>query len=341
MTGAPSRETRSTLLWLQSGGCGGCSMSWLGAESPDLLTALDAAGIDLLWHPSLSGPGDRSLADQVADIEDGRQRLDLLCIEGAVLRGPHGSGGFHRVFGGERTMMDVIGSLASRAGHVLAVGTCAAYGGVSAADGSETQACGLSYTHRRPGGLLGADFESRTGMPVVNVAGCPVHPGWVNETLSALAGGELAREGLDALRRPLAYTRHLVHHGCGRNEFYEYKASAESVGQLGCMMEHVGCVGTQAHADCNLRPWNGNGSCLDGNAPCIDCTAPDFQDPGHAFERTPKVAGIPVGLPTDMPKAWFVALASLSKAATPDRLRREAVATHSDVDAGRGNGTAP
>jgi hypothetical protein len=40
--------------------------------------------------------------------------------------------------------------------------------------------------------------------------------------------------------------------------------------------------------------------------------------------ETPKIAGIPVGLPTDMPKAWFVALASLSKAATPERLRENA-----------------
>ena len=32
-----------------------------------------------------------------------------------------------------------------------------------------------------------------------------------------------------------------------------------------------------------------------------------------------------------MPKAWFVALASLSKAATPDRLRQNAVADHIKV----------
>jgi hypothetical protein len=42
---------------------------------------------------------------------------------------------------------------------------------------------------------------------------------------------------------------------------------------------------------------------------------------GHPFTETPKIAGIPVGLPTDMPKAWFVALASLAKAATPKRLK--------------------
>ena len=53
-----------------------------------------------------------------------------------------------------------------------------------------------------------------------------------------------------------------------------------------------------------------------------------FQQPGHAFAVTPKIAGIPVGLPLDMPKAWFVALGSLSKAATPERLRSNAVSQH-------------
>jgi ferredoxin hydrogenase small subunit len=40
------------------------------------------------------------------------------------------------------------------------------------------------------------------------------------------------------------------------------------------------------------------------------------------------VAGIPIGLPTDMPKAWFVALASLSKSATPKRVKQNAVSDH-------------
>ena len=86
------------------------------------------------------------------------------------------------------------------------------------------------------------------------------------------------------------------------------------------MMENLGCIGTQAVGDCNIRPWNGEGSCTRGGYPCINCTAPQFEDPAHAFVETPKIAGIPVGLPTDMPKAWFMALASLSKAATPTRI---------------------
>jgi Ni,Fe-hydrogenase I small subunit len=52
-------------------------------------------------------------------------------------------------------------------------------------------------------------------------------------------------------------------------------------------MENLGCKGTQAHADCNLRPWNGSGSCLRGGFACIACTEPGFESPGHAFQETP------------------------------------------------------
>jgi Ni,Fe-hydrogenase I small subunit len=94
------------------------------------------------------------------------------------------------------------------------------------------------------------------------------------------------------------------------------------------MMENMGCMGTQAHADCSTRLWNGEGSCLRGGYACINCTQPGFEEPGHPFAETPKVAGIPIGLPSDMPRAWFVALAALSKSATPRRVRENARADH-------------
>ena len=172
-----------------------------------------------------------------------------------------------------------------------------------------------------------AGFVARGGLPVINIAGCPTHPGWITDTLMALAAGQLGADDLDPLGRPRFYADQLVHHGCTRNEYYEYKASAGKPSDLGCTMENMGCKGTQAHADCNARLWNGHGSCTRAGYACISCTEPAFQSPGHPFHLTPKLAGIPTGLPIDMPKAWFVALASLSKSATPKRVKKN---SHSD-----------
>jgi len=315
------------VLWLQSGGCGGCSLSLLNAESPNLITRFKSAQINILWHPSLSEASADEFIQILKDILTDNIQLDALCLEGSVMQGPHGTGKFHMLAGTGKPMMKWLEELAEKAHYTLAIGSCAAFGGITAAGNNPAEACGLQYNGSEVGGLLGSDWQSPSQLPVINVAGCPTHPDWVTDVLSQLAMGDLNRRNLDELNRPRAYTDHLVHHGCGRNEYYEYKASAEHLGEVGCMMEHKGCLGTQARADCNIRLWNGKGSCLDGGYPCINCTAPEFEEPRLSFTETPKIAGIPIGLPTDMPKAWFVALASLSKAATPKRLKDNATAS--------------
>lgn len=312
------------LLWLQSGGCGGCTMSLLNAQAPDLLTTLEAAGIELLWHPSLSEATGREVVELLEAILRDEQPLDMLCIEGSMMMGPQGTGRFHMLAGTGKPMIHWVQALAEKARYTLAIGSCAAYGGITAAGNNHTEATGLQYDGEVAGGLLGSDYQSTDGFQVINVAGCPTHPDWVTDTLMSVALGEHEESRLDSFGRPRMYADQLVHHGCSRNEFYEYKASATAPGERGCMMENMGCLGTQAHADCNTRVWNGHGSCTSGGYACINCTAPEFEEPGHSFGETPKIAGIPVGLPTDMPKAWFVALASLSKAATPERLKENA-----------------
>lgn len=84
----------TTMLWLQASGCGGCTMSLLCAESPNVLDLLEDGGIETLWHPALSvetGAEARAILDDVAE---GRRPLDILCVEGAIARGPGGSGRF-------------------------------------------------------------------------------------------------------------------------------------------------------------------------------------------------------------------------------------------------------
>ena len=316
------------VLWLQSGGCGGCSMSLLCAESPDLIATLELANINLLWHPSLSEASGVELIEILQGILNGDIQLDALCLEGSAMRGPDGTGRFHMLAGTGKSMMHWLQDLSQYARYTIAMGSCAAYGGITAAGNNPGDACGLQYEGTKPGGILGENYLSKAGLPVINVAGCPTHPNWVTETLMLLADEQFSHEDIDQYHRPRMYADHLVHHGCPRNEYYEFKASAEKTSDLGCMMENMGCLGTQAHADCNTRLWNGDGSCLRGGYACINCTAPEFEEPGHTFGKTPKIAGIPIGLPTDMPKAWFVALASLSKAATPERLKENAISDH-------------
>ena len=308
------------ILWLQSAGCGGCTMSLLCAEDPNVLDLLAGAGLEFLWHPALSAETGAPVRHLLEAVIAGEQPLDILCVEGSILLGPNGTGRFQMLSGTGRAMLEWVRELAPMARHVVAVGTCATYGGITSTGENPADAVGVQYDGSHPGGALAADFTSRSGLPVINVAGCPTHPDWVTETLLLLAANALSREDLDGLARPRFYADNLVHHGCPKNEFYEYKASARNLSQIGCMMEHLGCVGTQAVGDCNIRSWNGDGSCTRAGYPCIACTAPEFEEPGHGFTETPKFAGIPVGLPSDMPKAWFMALASLSKAATPHRI---------------------
>ena len=322
------------ILWIQSGGCGGCSISVLNAELPDFYSSLKQSNIDLLWHPSFSETCGEDFLALLEKIENGQIQLDAFCLEGSVMMGPQGSGRFHLLSGTRRPMFEIIKSLAEKARHTLAIGSCAAFGGITMSGPNPGEATGLQFEGEIAGGLLDSSWLSNGQLPVINIAGCPVHPNWVIEPLTQLALGEINPSQLDSFNRPRSYTKHLVHHGCPRNEYYEFKASAKRPTDLGCMMENRGCLGTQARADCNIRLWNGEGSCLRGGFTCINCTAPEFEEPGHCFTETPKIAGIPIGLPTDMPKAWFVALASLAKAATPKRLKVNSESDHIRISPG-------
>lgn len=312
------------LLWLQSGGCGGCTMSLLSANNPHLMQQLSANNINLLWHPSISEESSTQAIQILKDILDDKIKLDILCLEGSLLRAPNKTGFCHMMAGTDIPFIDWMTKLSAKSDYTIAVGTCAAYGGITAAGGNPTDACGLQYEGHLAGGLLSENYTSKKNFPVINISGCPTHPDWVLITLSMIANNQLVAEDLDEYKRPKFFTQHLVHHGCNRNEFYEFKASADQPTDLGCMMENMGCLGTQAQADCNIRPWPGGGSCTSGGYACINCTAPDFEEPNESFMKTPKLAGIPVGLPLDVPKAWFIALSTLSKSATPERLRETA-----------------
>lgn len=303
----------TTLLWMQTGACSGESMALLCADRPDLESLLRQYAIDLLWHPSLSaGYG---FSDVLARVLSGEVPLDILCIEGSLMTGPNGSGQYDTYKG--RAKIDIVRELAPRAHHVVAMGTCAAFGGVHASGPNPTDCTGLQFLREQPGGLLGADWRSASGQPVINVAGCPAHPNTMTKVLAMLASGEPLP--LDALNRPKPFFAALVHQGCTRNEYHEYDIEEETFGGRGCMFFSLGCRGPQTVAPCNTELWNGHSSKTRAGVPCFGCTSPDFPPERDLFV-TPRIGAVPKFLPLGVARAKYMAYKNLARAAAPERV---------------------
>jgi len=305
----------NAMLWLQCGGCGGDTMSMLNIESPDFLEVLEMADIELLWHPSLSniGPAEqKSLLDAVLL---GRRRVDVLCVEGSIIRGPGGTGMYDNYRGVPKK--DLIAKLAKRARFVVAVGTCASFGGIGA-DG-EVEATGLQFHKEKRGGFLGAAFTATSGLPVVNLPGCPAHCNVIADTLAALVGG--VSPALNEYNAPEQWYGMLVHQGCMRNEYHEYRVEEEDFGEKGCLFFHRGCCGPLTHGPRNKVLWNRRGSKTSVGVPCVGCTSPGFPPP-YPFFETRNIAGIPLDLPEGVDRAHYLAYKGMAAAAAPDRLTK-------------------
>ncbi len=304
-----------TMYWLQLGGCGGDTMSLLGAESPDLPQALGMLDVEVLWHPSLSATTAQEHRELVESLTAGERQLDLLCVEGAVIRGPGGTGMYDTVEG--KPKKDLLRALSERARFVVAVGTCAAYGGITAT--GNVEASGVQFTREQVGGFVGPRFVSAGGLPVINLAGCPCHCDIVIGAVAALTQGR--RLDLDEANRPEQYYGMLVHQGCVRNEYHEYRVEERDFGERGCLFFHMGCKAPLTHGPCNKLRWNRRSSKTAVGVPCGGCTEPSFPRPDPFF-RSRGLAGIPVDLPIGVDRAHYLAYKSMAAAAAPDRLRR-------------------
>jgi len=309
------RRELQTLYWLQCGGCGGDTMSLLGAESPGIADLTGPLSIDPLWHPSFSNvsPAEhRALEDRLTG---GQLPLDILVVEGSVILGPDGSGLFDTRDG--RPKKDVVAALCGVARTVVAAGTCAAFGGFGA--GSETQASGLQFRRAQRGGLLPADFVAGSGQPVINLAGCPVHHTVLACTLAALAAGSPIE--LDEFNRPLEWYGLMVHQGCTRNEYHEYRVEEDELATRGCLFFHRGCHGPLVGGPCNKALWNGRSSKTRVGVPCFGCTSPAFP-PDYPFFATRNIEGIPLDLPRGVSRAHYMAYKGMAAAAAPERLKK-------------------
>ena len=211
---------------------------------------------------------------------------------------------------------ELIAGLARKAKFVIAVGTCASFGGIGA-DG-EIEATGLQFHKDEMGGFLGGDFRSREGLPVINLPGCPCHNEVVGGSLTALATG--TKVALTALNSPEDYYGMLIHQGCMRNEYHEYRVEDRDFGEKGCMFFHMGCHGPLAHGTCNKILWNRRSSKTRVGVPCFGCTRPTFPQ-SFPFFQTPNIEGLPNELPDGVDRAHYLAYKGMAAAAAPERLK--------------------
>ena len=281
------------LLWLQRLSCCGNTHSLLNYEHFELL----CREFNFLFHPSLSIQEEEEVVEKVLSRE---VELNFLLVEGAVEKED-----------------EVVLELARRADYVIAVGNCASYGNIPALEDEEIM--GLQFRFKEKGGLLGKDFVSKRGLPVVNLSGCPTHPEWIAGTLLKLktAGGI----ELDEMGRPKDYYTSLTHWGCPRNEYFEWKVETESLGSgKGCLFYNFGCRGPMTGSTCNVILWNGVSSKTRAGTPCFGCTEFDF--PRENLWETRLLAGLPAELPKGVSRRGYIMISGIAKTFAPERLKR-------------------
>jgi len=259
------------VLWIQGQGCTGCSVSLLNSVEPTIAKILLDV-ISLQYHPTvMASEGETALENlyRVAKQEKGRFSL---VVEGAI---PTAANGKYCICGEldgkEITMVEMTEKLGKMAGSVLAVGTCAAYGGIPAAKGNVTGATGVMDLFKKAG----------IKTPVVNIPGCPIHPDWVVGSIVHLLTKGIPE--LDADGRPVLFFGENIHENCPHLDELDNDIMAKTLSSVkGCRMD-LGCNGPNTNADCFKRKWNsGLNWCVD-NALCIGCVEPGFPDASSPF----------------------------------------------------------
>ncbi len=272
MAQAAISAARPPVIWLSGQECTGCSETLLRSTHPTLeYLILDAISLD--YHETLSAPaGHQAEAAKNASIAANEGKF-VLVIEGAI---PIKDNGIYCKIAG-KTMLDHVKETAEKAAAVIAIGSCASWGGVPS-------------TPPNPTGATGAP-EVLKDKTVVTIPGCPPNPyNFLATVLQFITFGTLPE--LDKKGRPkFAYGR-LVHENCERRAHFDAGRFALEFGDEGhrqgwCLYK-LGCKGPETYANCPTQLFGDAGSAswpVGTGHPCIGCTEKGivFEKPIHAL----------------------------------------------------------
>ena len=289
-----------TVFWLGGMGCDGCTISTLGATEPsveELLTgSIPGLPLVVLHHYAASiESGDHFTHSMKQAVEGELAHPYVVVYEGSVADEHLTADGEPWAAEGalplwapfeERSRVPTtewLARLAAGAAAVIAIGTCATWGGIPAAEGNPTASMSVMD-------FLGQEYRSAYGLPVINVPGCAPLGDNFTETVAMLLMF-LNQQGplpeFDELGRPAWLLGETVHRHCPRAGWYEEGTFAKEYGEKECLVE-IGCWGPVVNCNITQRGAVSHmGGCMVAGGVCIGCTMPGFPDKFTPFYKRP------------------------------------------------------
>jgi hydrogenase small subunit len=265
---AQGKGLKPSVIWLHFQECTGCTESLLRTSRPGLAELLlDLISLD--YHETLFVAAGHQAEEARHSAMKANAGKYVCIVAGAI---PTKDGGIYCQIGGQ-TAVDMLNETAANAGAIIAIGSCASFGGLPAAEPNPT-------------GAVGAPV-ALSGKTVVTIPGCPPNPyTLLGVVLQYATLGTLP--ALDEKGRPLfAYAR-TIHEDCPRRAHFDAGRFAERFGDEGhrngyCLYK-LGCKGPQTHAPCSIKDFCEIGAWPIGiGHPCVGCTEQDlaFRVPIH------------------------------------------------------------
>ena len=291
-------EKKPTVVWFSAITCNGNTHSLLSSNSSRFELFLKS--FDFIYHGSLTI--DKSLEDIIKNQEE----IDFLLVEGAISSN-------EKIFTTSNdSTKNILEKLVQKSKYLIAVGSCASFGGIHAKFTQNDDVCGLKDA-------IEDENKKKLKHPIINLSGCPVHPEWIFQTLFSLKN--FKEISLDAEGRPKELYSTLAHHGCTRNEYFEWKVEGNFGQKEGCLFYNQGCRAPMTHSSCNKILWNDINSKTRAGLPWIGCTEVDF--PRNNMLETKKNMGIPLEVPLGISKRAYLSISGVAKTFKIDRLHKK------------------